>query len=138
MLPQFFLDELEDQIDEFVHAGGEFFFDGGEVVGFGFAVVFAILIAGLAPLAGVEGIDDHGGADEIEGVDDALVIDSGLPELVQAVLALEDGDGLVDVHQGAFLAAEGALGSFAFKVVDDDFNFIRPFDRFLGKHSAGS
>lgn len=135
---QLFFDELEDQIHEFIHASGKFFFNGVEVVGLGFAIVFAVLVAGLAPLAGVQGIDNHGGTDEIEGVDDALVIDSGLPELMQAVLAFENGDGLADVHQGAFFAAEGAFGSFAFKVVDDDFNLVRPFNGFLGKHSAGS
>ena len=52
-LPQLFFDELEDEVYEFVHAGGEFFFDGGEVFGFGFAVVFAVRSAGLAPAAGV-------------------------------------------------------------------------------------
>lgn len=105
-LSHFLLDELHDEVDEFVHAFGEFFFDVGEVVGLGFAVVAAVLGTGFAPAAGVEGIDEGGCTDELEGVDDPLVVHSALPKLMKAVLALKDGNGLVDIHESAFLAGE--------------------------------
>lgn len=57
VLSQFFLNELEHKVDELFDAGGDFLFDGGEVVRFGFAVVVAVLAAGFAPPAGVEEID---------------------------------------------------------------------------------
>jgi hypothetical protein len=56
-LHQLFLNELKHEVDEFVQAGGEIFFNRGEVIRFGFAVVLAVLAAGFAPSAGVEGID---------------------------------------------------------------------------------
>jgi hypothetical protein len=59
-LTQLVLNELHHEVEEFIQSGGEFFFDGGEVVGFGFAVVVAVLAAGFAPAAGVEGIDQRG------------------------------------------------------------------------------
>ena len=133
-LSQLFLHKLKHEIDEFVHAGWEFFFDRGEVVRFGFAVVVAVLAAGFAPTAGVERIDKGGRTDEIERVDHTLVIHPALPKLMQAVLAFKNRDGLIHIHQSTFFAAEITLGRFAFKTIDESFNFVRPFNWFLGAH----
>ena len=45
------MDEREQEVGELVHALEEFFLDGGEVFLFGFAVLVAVLGAGLAPTA---------------------------------------------------------------------------------------
>ena len=73
-LSQFFPHEIQDEVDEFVHGGGEFVLDGGEIIGFRLAVVAAVLASGSAPTAGnapfripasisaVSGIQRSGGA----------------------------------------------------------------------------
>lgn len=133
-LPELFLNELEDQVDEFIHACGEFFFDGGKVFRFSLCVVTPVLGTGGTPLAGIEWIDKRGGTDEIKGIDHALVIDPALPELMKAVFTFENGNSLVDIHQGALFAGEGALGGFALESIDKHFNFVRPFNGFLREH----
>ena len=136
-LPQFFLNELKHEVDEFVQAGGELFFNRGEVIRFGFAVILAVLAAGFAPAAGVEGIDKGGRTDEIEGVDHTLVIHSALPKLMQAVLTFKNRNGFIHVHQSTFCAAESTLGRFDLKAFDENLNFIWPFNWVVGKHMAG-
>ena len=104
-LVEFFFDKLEDEVDDFVHARWKFFFDRAEILCFGLGVIVPVLAFALAPTAGVERIDEGGSADEVEGVDNALVVDTTLPEIVEAVLAFEHGDGFIHVHQGAFFTA---------------------------------
>lgn len=117
-LPQFFFDEIKHEVDEFIEGFGEFFFDGGEVISFGFAVVAAVLTAGAAPTTGVEWIDDGGRADEVKGIDDALVIERTLPKLMQAVLAFQNWHRLIHIHHRTLLATEIALGGFVIELID--------------------
>lgn len=129
-------DEVQDEIEEVIHAIEEFLFDGGEVFFLRFAVVVAVLTAAFAPAAGVEAIDQSGGADEVEGGDDALMVHLAVPEAVKSVLAFDKRDGLVNIEQRPLLAAELAFRGFFFELLDEVLDFFRPFDRFVGKHCA--
>jgi len=64
----------------------------------------------------------------------ALVIHPALPELMQAVLALKNRNGLIHIHECPFLATEVTLGRFAFEAIDKSVNFVRPFKCILGMH----
>lgn len=129
-------DEVQNEIEEVIHAIEEFLFDGGEVFFLRFAVVVAVLAAAFAPAAGVEAIDQGGGTDEIEGGDDPLMVDFAVPEAMEPVLSFDEGDGLIDIEQCPLLTAELAFGRFFFEALDEGLDFFRPFDRFVCKHSA--
>jgi len=53
----FFLDEVEDQVNELIHPINQFLFDSCKVIRLGFTVIVAILGAGFTPTTGVERVD---------------------------------------------------------------------------------
>ena len=78
-----FLDEVEDQVNEFIHSINQLLFDSGKVIRFGFTVVVAVFGAGFTPGTGIERFDETCGSDEFERVDDAVVIYPALPKFVK-------------------------------------------------------
>lgn len=103
-------DEVRDEVGQFAHGIVEFFLDAGEIFAFGLGVLIEVRTACLAPLAGVERIDHAAGSDEVEGIDDAGVVERALPEFMQALaIGIQQLDGLHHVHQRALLAREFLL-----------------------------
>ena len=99
--------------------------------GFGLSIVVTVLIASAAPTAGIHRVYEHSSINKLKGIDRALVIDTALPKIVQAVLTLQNRYRLINVHNSTFLTSEIALAGLAFKLIDEHFDFIRPFDGFL-------
>jgi len=111
LLGEAVFDEIRDEVGQFAHGIVELFLDAGQVLAFSLGVLIEVGTARLAPLAGVERIDHAAGSDEVEGIDDAGVVERALPEFMQALaIGVQQLDGLHHIHQRALLAREFFLG----------------------------
>ena len=85
LLGETVFDEIGEEIGQFAHGVVEFLLDAGQILAFGLGVLIEVCTACLAPLAGVERIDHPAGSDEVEGIDDAGVVERALPEFMQSL-----------------------------------------------------